>query len=65
MKPKHHLFINILVSATRSGNPKWYATFLDEAANGLLASVCGTGYSSVLEARVFSSYKSLAEKVCE
>ncbi len=60
MKPKHHLFIDLLLRARMAGNPKWHATFLDESANRHLAAVFSSAYASVWEARVFSSYKMLS-----
>ena len=53
--PKHHLFAHVLLKTRLYGNPKYYATFLDESLNRQLASVARSAYAAVWERRIFWS----------
>ena len=56
LSPKHHLFIHMMRKTAIAGNPRTYATFLDESLNKVLASVCKVAYATVWELRVFANF---------
>ena len=38
--PKHHIVFHLLADVGRKGNPRFYATWLDEALNKTLKAAC-------------------------
>ena len=54
--PKHHLFLHMTVRTARKGNPRFYATFLDESLNGKIAKICRSCHRSKIQGRVFVKY---------
>ena len=51
--PKHHLFVHLVTRTAFMGNPKHYATFLDESLNFKIAQICRSCHRRTLEKRVF------------
>ena len=51
--PKHHLWIHMCLQMPLCGNPRQYATFLDESLNSVLAAICQSSHRLTWEKSVF------------
>jgi hypothetical protein len=55
-KPKMHLFVHLVKSASRYGNPRLMGTWKDEGLNMQLADVCRSANTSVWHKRVLATF---------
>ena len=55
-KPKFHQSMHMVHDTITLGNPKTYATFLDESLNKTLAEICAASHRAVWELRVYAYF---------
>ena len=60
--PKHHAFLHVLRDASRNGNPRHYACWLDESLNKIIGGVASKAYVSLWEARIISHMNALRDR---
>ena len=61
-KPKLHLLMHMCDRAARLGNPRFYATWVDEGLNKVLASLGRQAHRSVWECRVLTYFEELQKR---
>ena len=59
--PNFHLMLHAISQATRYGAPKWFATYVDEAFNGVLASIAKTCHKLTWAETVFTKLAAIEQ----
>ena len=61
MTPKFHLMLHAIGQVTRYGAPKYYATYVHEAFNGVLASIAKTCHKLTWADAVFTKLSAIQQ----
>ena len=63
--PKMHLLFHMVERAQTQGNPRFYATFLDESLNRTLRDLVRTSHRNVWVQRIFHRFRWVESKRCK